>query len=139
MDVLVDNSVWIDSLRGTATPETATLRAFILDGDRSDTSVLVGDLILLEVLRGISHDRVFRTIRSRLLSFAQVELSGTYIAKAAVDHYRALRLRGATIRKSIDCLIAAWCIEHEVPLLTSDRDFLPFARHRGLKLIGTAA
>jgi predicted nucleic acid-binding protein len=137
MDVLVDSSVWIDSLRGTATSEAAMLRQYILDEDRSDTSILVGDLILLEVLRGITQEGAFRATRSRLLSFAQVELGGTGNAEAAVDHYRALRRLGMTIRKSVDCLIASWCIAHDVALLTSDRDFLPFARHRGLTLIGT--
>ena len=44
----------------------------------------------------------------------------------------ALRRLGATVRKAIDGLIAAWCIQHGVPLLHADRDFLPFARHRGL-------
>lgn len=139
MDVLVDSSVWIDSLRGTVTPEAATLRSFIMRDDQSGITLLVGDLILLEVLRGITQDRAFRATRSSLLSFAQVELGGSHIAAAAVDHYRALRRQGTTIRKSIDCLIAAWCIRHKVALLTSDRDFLPFARHRGLELVGTNA
>lgn len=139
MKILVDSSVWIDSLRGTATEETALLRRLILGGDAPRTTVLVGDLILLEVLRGITQDRLYRTTRSRLLSFAQVELGGTRIAEAAVEHYRALRQRGITIRKSVDCLIATWCIRHDTALLTSDRDFLPFARHRGLQLVGPTA
>jgi predicted nucleic acid-binding protein len=38
------------------------------------------------------------------------------------------------VRKAVDCLIAAWCIEHAVPLLHADRDFIPFARHCGLRV-----
>jgi predicted nucleic acid-binding protein len=61
-------------------------------------------------------------------------VGGVATALAAVEHDVALRRQGAMVRKAIDCLIAAWCIEHGVPLLHAGRDFLPFARHRGLVL-----
>ena len=60
--------------------------------------------------------RVLMTASER----AHASLKGDYLAE--------------TVRKAIDCLIAAWCIEPGVPLLHADRDFLPFARHRGLLL-----
>ena len=135
--VFVDSSVWIDHFRRSATPEVGLLRRLLLDL-RPDaavdvpTSILVGDVVLLEVLRGIPDDAQHRRTRSILLAFPQVEVGGTANALSATDHYRALRRQGVTVRKSIDCLIAAWCIAHHVPLLHNDRDFRPFARHRGL-------
>jgi predicted nucleic acid-binding protein len=135
--VFVDSSVWIDHLRGTATPGTRALRRLLdaLDPDAGEddpAEILVGDLVLLEVLRGISDDRQYDATRSALLAFRQVEIGGTATALVAVDHYRSLRRRGITVRKAVDCLIAAWCIARRVPLLHADRDFAPFAEHCGL-------
>jgi predicted nucleic acid-binding protein len=135
--VFVDSSVWIDHLRGAATPGTLALRRLLdaLDPDAGEddpAEILVGDLVLLEVLRGISDDRQYDATRSALLAFPQVRIGGTATALAAVDHYRSLRRRGITVRKAVDCLIAAWCIARGVPLLHADRDFAPFAEHCGL-------
>jgi predicted nucleic acid-binding protein len=139
--LLVDSSVWIDHLRGVESRETRLLRQVLRrldpfspaswDGD-GQTEVLVGDLVLLEVLRGVDDDRQRARVRAQLLVFAQVGLGGTATALAATEYYVALRRLGATVRKAVDCLITAWCIEHGVPLLHADRDFLPFVRHRGL-------
>ena len=54
---------------------------------------------------------------------------------AAADMYRSLRRRGITIRKSVDCMIAAVAIEHDLPLLHNDRDFDPMEAHCGLKVV----
>jgi predicted nucleic acid-binding protein len=89
----------------------------------------------MEILRGISEDRAHRRMRMRLLALPQVTIGGTEIALAASDHYRMLRRIGITVRKTVDCLIAAWCIVHRVPLLHSDRDFDPFAEHCGLQCV----
>lgn len=137
--VFVDSSVWIDHLRGVDSRETRLLRVLlhqldplvtVKDGEPVD--ILVGDLVLLEVLRGIDDDRQRERVREALLAFEPVRVGGASAALKAVEHYVALRRIGHTVRKAIDCLIAAWCIEHDVPLLHADRDFLPFVRHRGL-------
>ena len=137
--VFVDSSVWIDHLRGAVTPGRKALRRLLdaLDPDAGEddpAEVLVGDLVLLEVLRGIPDDPQQLATRTALLAFPQVRIGGTATALAAVDHYRSLRRRGVTVRKAVDCLIAAWCIARSVPLLHADRDFTPFAEHCGLRL-----
>ncbi len=53
-------------------------------------------------------------------------------ALKAAENYRALRKKGLTIRKTTDVIIATFCIENELPLLFSDRDFIPFVDHLGL-------
>jgi predicted nucleic acid-binding protein len=139
--LFVDSSVWIDHLRGVDSRETRLLRrqlrrldplAAAVDEEEETVEIMVGDLVLLEVLRGIDDDRQRARVRGILLAFEPVRVGGAATALAAVEHHVALRRLGLTVLKAIDCLIAAWCIEHEVPLLHADRDFLPFARHRGL-------
>ena len=136
--VFVDSSVWIDHFRGVATPQSRLLMQLLnaLSPDSeapAPTSILVGDLVLTEVLRGIPNEQSHRRVRAGLLSLPQVAIGGTAIALAAAEHYRALRRRGITVRKTVDCLIAAWCFARNVALLDNDRDFAPFAAHCGLK------
>ena len=49
--------------------------------------------------------------------------------------YRALRARGVTVRKTIDMLIATYCIENRHALLNSDRDFDQIQLHLGLETL----
>jgi predicted nucleic acid-binding protein len=142
--VLVDSSVWIDHLRGVGSRETLVSRRMLQGLDLRTASpaeaaappeLVVGDLILLEVLRGIDDDRQQARVRRILLAFDQARLSSTSTALAAVDHDHKLRSLGVTVRKAIDCLIAAWCIGEGVPLLHADRDFAPFATHCGLRVV----
>jgi predicted nucleic acid-binding protein len=56
-------------------------------------------------------------------------------ALAAAANYRALRRKGVTVRGTIDCLIATFCIENSLPLLHNDRDFDPFEEHLGLQVV----
>lgn len=93
----------------------------------------MGDLVLMEVLRGIANDGAHARTRTILLSFPQVQLGGTGAALAAAGHYRALRRQGITVRKTVDCLIATWCIAKDVPLLHNDRDFDAFSQSCGLR------
>ncbi len=125
--ILVDSSVWIAYCNGVRSPKTDRLDA-LLDED----IILTGDLILAEVLRGFRSERDFKTARALFADLECVTLGGRETALAAVDHYRALRAKGHTVRKTVDCLIAAFCIARRLPLLHDDRDFDPFVRHRGL-------
>ena len=134
----MDSSVWIGFLRGEETPQTATLRHLLDEIDPNSgiaepPLILVGDLVLFEVLRGVRSQRHHRAVLRMLQSHAQIDIGGAAVALRAAGHYRHLRGLGITIRKTVDCLIAAWCIENAVPLLHSDRDFEPFAEHCGLR------
>jgi hypothetical protein len=126
--ILVDSSVWIDYFNGCQTPATDCL-----DGLLGRESVVAGDLILVEVLRGFERDADYRLAYRFLKSLPVVELVGPKRAQLAVEHYRALRRRGVTISKTIDTLIATFCIDTDTPLLYSDADFEPFAKYLGLR------
>jgi predicted nucleic acid-binding protein len=125
--ILVDSSVWIDYFRGRSTPESD-----YLDQVLGREPLGVGDLILTEVLQGFIAKSDFRQAQQLLDSFALVEIGGRDVAIAAARNYRSLRSSGATVRKTIDTLIASRCILDGHALLFSDRDFEPFVKHLGL-------
>ena len=125
--IVVDSSVWIDFLNGRSTPQVGRLR-----GQLGIEEIVVGDLMLCEVLQGVDSEQAAEEVEALLRRFEIVAMAGEAIAVAAARNYRSLRRRGITIRKTIDLLIGAWCIEHRVPLLHNDSDFRPMARHLGL-------
>ncbi|MBK7001740.1 MAG: PIN domain nuclease [Rhodoferax sp.] len=126
--ILVDSSVWIDYFRGTQTAQTEKLDDLL----RSEP-IAVGDLILTEVLQGFGSERDFNEAKRLLTTLQVVELGGQDVAIQAARNFRILRGQGITVRKTIDTLIATWCIENGFPLLYSDRDFDPFVQHLGLR------
>jgi predicted nucleic acid-binding protein len=127
--LLVDSTVWIDYFNGRFTPQTD-----YLDRILSDQLVLVGDLILAEVLQGFRDDTEFEQARQALGHFSQVSMVNPALAVQSARNYRTLRAQGVTVRKTIDCLIATFCIENDHSLLHSDADFDGFERHLGLKV-----
>ena len=130
--ILVDSSVWIDFLRDTQTPQAEKLDALL-----GTTRIVVGDLILAEVLQGVRDEREFQLVRKTLDSFEQADLAGRDIALQAAKNIRRLRDLGLTVRKTIDTLIATWCIENNYALLHLDRDFDAFEQHLGLLVVSS--
>ncbi len=95
----------------------------------------ITDLILCEVLQGVKDDRQFAAVRRELLKLEVFLTGGTELAIAAAQNYRRLRARGYTVRRTIDCLIATFCLLHHHSLLHNDRDFDPFETVLGLSVI----
>jgi predicted nucleic acid-binding protein len=127
--ILVDSTVWIDYFRSADTPQVALLDSYL-----GSSLVAVGDLIAAEVLQGVRDEREFKLVKKTLDAFEHVDLVGYELAIRASENYRLLRERGVTIRKTIDTLIATYCIDNRTTLLHADRDFVPFARHLGLRV-----
>ena len=126
--ILIDSSVWIDFFNGIPTPETDRLDALL-----GQDVVATGDLILVEVLQGFRNDSDFRAAKRALSKFPSFDLLGGQRAHRVAMRYRKLRRTGVTIRKTIDVVIASFCIDEGFPLLFSDRDFLPMVKYLGLK------
>ena len=126
--ILVDSSVWVDYFRGVDTAEADKLDTFL-----GVEQIITGDLILTEVLQGFISEREFNQGRKLLASLPTIPLVGEEIAVQAARNFRKLRTLGITIRKTIDTLIATSCIEKEISLLYSDRDFDPFVQHLGMR------
>ena len=117
--ISVDSSVWIELLRGTRSAVDLELRRLI----DADEPLAVSELVITEVLRGCRDEGEAGRVERALLSFPLLRLrSPDDFVFAAALHRRARRA-GVTIRSTIDCLIAAPCIRHGIPLLHSDSDF----------------
>lgn len=126
--IIVDSSVWIDYFTGKDTPEADKLDSLL-----GEELTATGDLMLAEVLQGFRTDKDYRQARKLLLSLTVVNMLDTKIALKSATNFRALRKKGITVRKTIDTIIATYCIENQLSLLHSDRDFQPFHQHLKLK------
>lgn len=126
--ILVDTSVWIDYFNGNADKYTDALDLALEQG-----VVAIGDLIFLKILQGFKSDEEYKLAKERLSTLEQHEMFGHLIALKSAENYSALRKKGITIRRTTDVIIATFCIENELPLLFSDKDFKPFVQHLGLQ------
>jgi predicted nucleic acid-binding protein len=126
--IVVDSSVWIDYFTGANTPGAEKLDSLL-----GEELVAIGDLILVEVLQGFRADKDFRQAKKLLLSLNVVNMLDVAIAMRSAANFRTLRKKGITVRKTIDTIIATYCIENRLPLLHSDKDFQPFHEHLKLK------
>ena len=129
--VVVDSSVWIDYFSGHDTPQADHLDALL-----GQQLIAVGDLVLAEVLQGFWLDKDFSKARDLLLSLHTVNMLDISVALKSAANFRLLRKKGITVRKTVDTLIATYCIENQLPLLHSDKDFQPFHQHLNLKQEG---
>jgi predicted nucleic acid-binding protein len=118
--ITVDSSVWIDYLKGTQTLQTIELDAML--GDSSLDLVML-DVVLMEVLRGIRSDHEYKNTQVALTALPIQQAGGEEIATQAAQIYRKLRREGQTVRSSIDLLVTSWCLRSDADLLHNDRDF----------------
>jgi predicted nucleic acid-binding protein len=128
--VIVDTTVWVDYLRGVANPETDWVHAEL---ERQRLGLT--DLILCEVLQGIRDEIAAKEVERQLLRLEVFDMCGVDLAREAARNYRTLRTRGYTVRRTIDCLIATFCIWEQHSLLHRDRDFDPFEKFLDLSVI----
>jgi predicted nucleic acid-binding protein len=116
--VIVDTTVWVNYLNGVSTLETAWL-----DVELDRQRIGLTDLILCEILQGLSSEREADRVAQALAKFEIFSTGGVLLATRAASNYRALRAKGVTVRRPIDCLIASFCIENGHALLHEDHDF----------------
>ena len=125
--IFVDSSAWVDYFNGRQCAETDYLDSLL-----GKEPIAIGDLVLIEVLQGFRKDSDYNTARELLTSLTVFTLGGRKIAIKSADNFRLLRKKGVTVRKTIDVLIATFCIEKNFPLLHSDKDFDPFHKYLNL-------
>jgi predicted nucleic acid-binding protein len=119
--VIVDTTVWIDYFRAISNPETEWL-----DDELGRRRLGLTDVILCEVLQGVRDEHTADDVERQLLKLQVFQSGGVELARDAARNYRLLRSRGRTVRKTIDCLIATFCLREQHALLHRDRDFAPF-------------
>jgi predicted nucleic acid-binding protein len=130
--IMVDSSVWINYFnKKNTTPETMLLQQLIIKRER----IFICPLVYQEVLQGIRDEFVFQKIKSILLfrEFTNIDLMTA--TEKAIEIYRTLRKKGITIRKSADCLIAAYALIGDMYLLHSDHDYIEIAGNYPLRII----
>jgi predicted nucleic acid-binding protein len=116
--ILVDTSVWIDFFRGIDAREANWLAAAL----EADEDLAICGPVLMEIRQGIVLERDLKNVQRRLAPLVYLPTPRKTYCHAA-DIFRAARKRGKTIRKPIDCLIAACAVEARAGLLDRDRDF----------------
>jgi predicted nucleic acid-binding protein len=128
--ILVDSSVWIDYFNGNKTSQTDWL-----DSSLGNIPIIIGDLILTEVLQGFQNDKDFKIAKDLLLGIPFMSMGGQSLALQSATNYRYLRRKGVTVRKTIDVIIGTFCIQNQLILLHSDRDFDPMVKFLGLEIM----
>ena len=128
--VIVDSTVWVDYFNGKHNPQTDWLDAR-LDRERLGLTTI----ILAEVLQGVRDERVAARVERELLKLEIFDATGIALAVQAARNCRILSGRGQTVRKTIDVLIATFCMDEGHSLLHRDRDFDPFEELLGLSVV----
>lgn len=130
MMVIVDTTVWIDFFSGSSQKHVKILENLI--AERED--ICICGIILTEILQGVREDTAYKKTKQLLGSLMFLPMQHSSFILSA-DIYRKLRRKGITIRKTMDCMIAAVAIQHDIPLVHNDRDFIPIEKHCGLKVL----
>ena len=102
---------------------------------RIDGGAGLTDIILCEVLQGVRDKSTTEDVKNQVLKFDVFESGGVDLASEAARNYRILRSRGHTVRKTVDCLIATFCIRDGHSLLHRDRDFDPLEQYLELSVV----
>ncbi len=127
--IVADTSAWIDYVRGIDAPHTN-----LLDYELEHSRIITGDIIIAEFLQGFRSDKEYETARQMMESLEYHDFVGKEIAIQAAQNFRKLRKNGITIRKTIDVIIATFCIENGYELIHNDRDFDPMEEILGLAI-----
>ena len=123
--IVVDTSAWIEFLRGTGSVVCDTV------DDLLGADLAVCDAIVMEVLAGARNEQHLAQLRGLLARATLVPIVAEDYDQAAAL-YRTCRRQGETVRKLIDCLIAAVAMRVNAPVLHADADFAGLARHTPL-------
>lgn len=128
--ILVDTSAWIEFLRATGHPADRRLQSLI----GTDTTLATTEPIVMEVLAGARNEEHAVKLRGLLLRAELVPVEGLPDYEEAAAVYRRCRGEGETVRRLVDCLIAAVAIRSGASILHNDADFDTIARHTTLTI-----
>ena len=128
--IVVDTSVWIDVLNDVDSPPACRCIQLLEDG----APLALTDVIFTEILQGFRHEREAHRVETHLRAFPVLRLEDLDDFALAAELYRKARRAGITIRKTLDCLIAAPCVREGTPILHADEDFDRLASCTELKV-----
>ncbi|HDQ45114.1 MAG TPA: PIN domain nuclease [bacterium] len=127
--IVADTSAWIDYVRGIN-----ALHTRLLDEELAHNRIITGDLIITEFLQGFRREKDYHAAKEIMQSLEYHDFVGKKIAFRSAQNFRILQRSGITVRKTIDVLIATFCIENGFELLHNDRDFDPMEEILGLQI-----
>ncbi len=125
--IVADTSAWIDYVKGVK-----ALHTDLLDDELEHSRVITGDIIITEFLQGFREEKDYQMAKLMMESLEYHDFLGKDNAIQAAQNYRKLRKSGITVRKTIDVMIATFCIENGFELIHNDRDFDPMEEYLGL-------
>ena len=130
MNVLVDTSVWSLALRRPAAHGSAEATELV-ELVREGRVAMIG-AIRQEILSGIRVAEQYRKLRDRLRAFGDMDVDESDYEEAATcfNRCRARGLQGS----NTDFLLSAVSLRHDLAILTTDKDFVGFARVLGFEL-----
>jgi len=133
MKVLIDTPIWSLALRRekALSREEQVLIAELNELINEVRVALIGS-IRQELLSGISNDEQFRILKENLRPFEDLPLTQTDYERAA-EFYNVCRKAGIQ-GSQIDFLICSVSVGNEVPIFTSDKDFLYYKKQLPISL-----
>lgn len=127
--IFLDSTVLIDYFNGRSNWQVEAMDSIL-----GKELVVIGDYVLAEVLQGFRSDKDFQKAKTILLTFPCFDIGGKEMAIQSAKNFRLLRKKGVTVRKTIDVMIATFCIENNFILLHNDKDFDPIKKYLKLKV-----
>lgn len=124
--IVVDTSAWIEFLRDTGSSVCSAVDSLL------DADIAICDAISMEVLAGARDEHHLSQLRG-LLGRATMLPTTPADYDHAASLYRLCRRQGETVRKLVDCLIAAVAIRADAELLHADSDCAVLTRHTALR------
>jgi predicted nucleic acid-binding protein len=130
LSIFVDTSVWSLALRRDAPPDVPEINE--LKRSLDSGNIYCTGLVLQELLQGFSKPKAHKQIISH---FSALPL----LVPDRDDHIHAAQLRNRCRRKgvqtgTIDALLAALCVRHDLTMLTADKDFFHIAKVASLSV-----
>src|SRR5256712_8152379 len=127
--MLVDTSAWIELRRPAGHPARVALRSH----PERRSPIARTEPIIMELLAGTRSGGERARLRARLIALPRLTLRGLADFESAAELYRTCRSRGATVRKLMDCLIAAVAIPEKVTVPPNNPDYQVLARYTRLR------
>ncbi|GHM99987.1 VapC ribonuclease [Cytophagales bacterium WSM2-2] len=130
--MIFDSSVWIDYFRGNGSSNVELLDNLL--SRYEDVNVHLCPPIFQEVLQGLHRSEDPESVKELLLTCQLLKLDPYFAAESAAGIYRSIRVKGITVRKPNDCIIAFYAIHFKMELAHNDSDFDKIAKHTSLKV-----
>lgn len=123
--ILIDTSAWVEFLRDNRSAVSDEVDRLLA------RKTAITDPVVMEVLAGARDEGHLRELRGLLGRSSLLPCTSADYLRAALL-YRQCRQAGETVRRMIDCLIAAVAVRESASILHNDGDFDVLARHTDL-------